>query len=423
MCAAIVASRRTCLPSPARKIFDRTTQPWYGLPPAVRFSLRAGWQAGRMGRFRDVELDDVELTGDRLLLRRWQPTDADAVFAIMQDESMFEFLALPRPYTQDAARDFVERFGHEGRGEGTGIGCAVVERSSGRLVGSAAIRQLSGQCDIGYWVAPAARGHRYAAEATGLLAAWGFEHGVHRVELLCDVRNLASIRTALAAGFGYEGVNRGYNCGPADETGARAPVDVARFARLRTDSGRPIAPRFPPLGPAGLTDGVIALRPTVPADLDAWIELEQDELTLRYAFDSAAPSLEAMAATVNRAGLEWLVGTQARFSIEDVETGRFAGTVGLRTAGPPQIGGIGYSVHPAFRGRGYTTRALRLLAPWAFDAAGFGRLELGAKMANIASQKVAAAAGFQPDGIREHRLRNHDGTFADEMRYALFKRV
>jgi len=372
-----------------------------------------------MGRFRDVELDDVELTGDRLLLRRWQPTDADAVFAIMQDESMFEFLALPRPYTQDAARDFVERFGHEGRGEGTGIGCAVVERSSGRVVGSAAIRQLSGHCDVGYWVAPAARGHRYAAEATGLLAAWGFEHGVHRIELLCDVRNLASIRTALAAGFGYEGVNRGYDCGPADETGARSPVDVARFARLRTDPGRPIAPRFPPLAAEDLSDGVIGLRMMRPADVPGWLEQEHDELTLRYAFDAAVPPDDALAGTVIRAGLEWLVGSVARFTIEDVASGAYAGMVSLRNSGPPQVGGIGYAVHPAFRGRGYTARALRLLAPWAFDVAGFARLELGAKVANVGSQKAALGGGFVPEAMREHRLRNPDGTFGDEVRYVL----
>ena len=45
-------------------------------------------------------------------------------------------------------------------------------------------------------------------------------------------------------------------------------------------------------------------------------------------------------------------------------------------------------MHPAFRGRGYTTRALRLLVGWAFDACDW------------------------PDW-------NSDGTFSDEVRYAL----
>jgi RimJ/RimL family protein N-acetyltransferase len=103
----------------------------------------------------------------------------------------------------------------------------------------------------------------------------------------------------------------------------------------------------------------------------------------------------------------------------DAATGSFAGSLRLRLAGPPNIGGIGYAVHPAFRGRGFTTRALRLLAPWAFERAGFARLELGAKRDNIASQRAAAAAGFEPDGVRRARLRNADGTFSDEVRFAL----
>jgi RimJ/RimL family protein N-acetyltransferase len=76
-------------------------------------------------------------------------------------------------------------------------------------------------------------------------------------------------------------------------------------------------------------------------------------------------------------------------------------------------------VHPDFRGRGYTTRALRLVAEWAFAQAGFVRLELGAKLHNVASQRAAAAAGFEPDGVAAARLRNADGTFSDEARYAL----
>jgi RimJ/RimL family protein N-acetyltransferase len=103
----------------------------------------------------------------------------------------------------------------------------------------------------------------------------------------------------------------------------------------------------------------------------------------------------------------------------DLATGAVAGTLDLRLAGPPQVGGVGYVVHPRFRGRGYTTRALRLLVPWAFETAGLARLELGAKAGNVASQRAAAAAGFQPDGVQQARLRNPDGTFSDEVRFAL----
>ncbi|MGI8761928.1 MAG: GNAT family N-acetyltransferase [Jatrophihabitantaceae bacterium] len=121
----------------------------------------------------------------------------------------------------------------------------------------------------------------------------------------------------------------------------------------------------------------------------------------------------------DRAGLDWLVGAGAPFSMVDVATGEVAGSIRLRLAGPPGVGGIGYVVHPRFRGRRYTTRALRLLSAWAFEHGGYARLELGAKIGNVASQRAALAAGFQPDGLRAARLRNPDGSFSDEARFAL----
>jgi hypothetical protein len=36
----------------------------------------------------------------------------------------------------------------------------------------------------------------------------------------------------------------------------------------------------------------------------------------------------------------------------------------------------------------------------------------------VASQRAALAGGFQPDGVRAERLRDPDGTFSDEIRFA-----
>lgn len=376
-----------------------------------------------MGQFHGVELDDVEITGERLTLRRWRPDDAADVLAVMQDRSMYEFLALPDPYTQAVAELYVTELGHEGRGAGSGVGSAVVERATGRLVGSAALRLGPTDADVGYWIAPAARGHGYAAEAVRILAAWAFEHGVHRVSLECDVRNIASARTAMAAGFRHEGISRypsptGVN-GPGRQPGtATRHADRAQFARLADDPDGPVAPVVPPLPPAGLDDGVLRLRTLRAEDATALAETD-DELTLRWGFDGRAHSLEEAQHSAAQAALKWLVGGTATFAMVDVASGDLAGVLNLRQAGPPQIGGVGYVVHPRFRGRGYTTRALRLLIPWAFDTADFARLELGAKVGNEASQRVALAAGFEPDGVRRRRMRNPDGTFTDEARFAL----
>jgi RimJ/RimL family protein N-acetyltransferase len=140
---------------------------------------------------------------------------------------------------------------------------------------------------------------------------------------------------------------------------------------------------------------------------------------VRWGFTGHRPTRSAVQAVADRGRLDWLVGTSARFAIVDVASGRLAGELTMRLPGPPQVGLIGYTVHPQFRGRGYTTRALRLLTDWAFGAAGFARLELGAKSGNVASQRAAASAGFLPDGVRRGRLRTPDGSFDDEARYFL----
>lgn len=370
----------------------------------------------RVGTYGDTELSDLVLTGPRLTLRPWEPADAAAVQAIMQDRSMHRFLALPDPYTAQDAQTFVSTVGHEGRAEGTGLGSAVVRRDTGELVGSAALRLPTGLRtvgDIGYWIAPAAQGQGFAAEVTDVLARWGFDLGLDRIELFCDVRNVASAGAALRAGFRFEGVNR---VGTPSRDGLTH--DLACFGRLAGDDGEPVPPAFPRLA-APLTDGVIAVRAFELADVQPSHEMECDPVSLATGFTGRAPDAEAWRKRCERAGLDRMVGGAFQFSIIDVSTGRYAGQIQLRKAGPPGAAAVGYTVHPEFRGRAYTTRALRLLSGWAFEVAGYARLELGAKWHNAASLKAAAAAGFRPEGTLAARLKEPDGGFSDECYFGL----
>ena len=360
---------------------------------------------------------ELTLRSSRLTLRPWRPADAAAVFeAASADPWMKQFLPIPDPYTRADADFFVRDLGHDGRYEGTGLGCALVETASGRLVGGAGIRLAAprhGRCHLGYSVYPWARGHGYAAEAADVLARWAFAQGVRRVELQASVRNLASISSALRAGFRYEGIERQQLAIRADDQ------DAALFARLVTDPADPIAPVLPRLPRGGLSDGVVTLRVCVGSDAPTLIEADRDPVSVSWQLSDAPVDADAVTAAAEAAGLMWLVGPVGRLTIVDVETaaaGRIDAATAVRAAA-----GRRSRLHRASglpRAAATPPGALRLLTAWAFEVAGFARLELGAKVANLASQKSARNAGYTPDGIMRARLRNHDGSFSDEARFA-----
>jgi len=63
------------------------------------------------------------------------------------------------------------------------------------------------------------------------------------------------------------------------------------------------------------------------------------------------------------------------------------------------VGELGCGVVPAARGRGVATEALRLLADWALDTLGLGRLQVFVATENVAALRLAQRAGFRREGV------------------------
>ena len=90
-------------------------------------------------------------------------------------------------------------------------------------------------------------------------------------------------------------------------------------------------------------------------------------------------------------------GTREAFAAVD-------GDIFLGIAVAPSIdhdartGELGYVVHPAARGRGVATEALRLLTDWALDELRLHRLELLISVDNPASKRVATKNGYSYEG-------------------------
>ena len=80
---------------------------------------------------------------------------------------------------------------------------------------------------------------------------------------------------------------------------------------------------------------------------------------------------------------------------------------------------IGYSMLPAWRGRGFPTRAAQLLSLWAFAETSIARLIAGALPSNLGSQRVLEKAGFKREAYLRSRLPGADGRRSDDVQYAL----
>ncbi|NUO35487.1 MAG: precorrin-6A synthase (deacetylating) [Dermatophilaceae bacterium] len=181
----------------------------------------------------------------------------------------------------------------------------------------------------------------------------------------------------------------------------------------------PAAHGFPEAGP--LSDGVVTVRPTTAGDWRVLRDEHNNEESLRWDLFGGVYTDEQARQQAAQARREWRSGRAARFVIVDAATGEGAGVIGIMRMGPPGNGLLGYGVLPEFRGRGFTTRALRLVARWAFESAGLSLLELGHKADNAASGKVAVKAGFRAEARLPQRLPNPDGTRSDEIYYSLTK--
>ncbi|MFI9596637.1 GNAT family N-acetyltransferase [Nonomuraea sp. NPDC052265] len=156
-------------------------------------------------------LPKAELRTPRLLLR--QPTLADVpdLAATGADPLTQARTGVPRDYTEDHARGFID-ISERMRMRGAGIAFAAEEFTTTRFVANVDLRDLDWHnrtAEVGYMTAPWARGRGFAGEAVTGIARWLFErHGFRRLQLRAAVSNPASQRVADKAGFTREGVAR-----------------------------------------------------------------------------------------------------------------------------------------------------------------------------------------------------------------------
>ena len=152
-----------------------------------------------------------------------------------------------------------------------------------------------------------------------------------------------------------------------------------------------------------LSDGVVTLRPWHEDDVDALVAcLDGEQEIARWLDAIPQPYRETEARSwLEHSSSAWQEGTSAPFAVTDATTSELVGSVGFGWVGErdQQVGEIGYWMRREARGRGLTTRAVRLVSKWALTELGWERLQLRADEENLPSQRVAEKAGFTREGV------------------------
>lgn len=183
-------------------------------------------------------MEPVTLTTERLVLRRPDDADVDAIVRACQDPEIPKWTTVPSPYTRKDAEDFValvQRAWTDKSETVWGI------RHGDELVGMIGLHDITAHpagsaAELGFWVAEAARGNGYIVEAARAVVDWGFaELGLARIRWQAVAGNVPSARAARALGFRYEGLQRQALTSP------RGRDDGWLAGLLPTDDRTPVA--------------------------------------------------------------------------------------------------------------------------------------------------------------------------------------
>lgn len=174
------------------------------IPPAL---LREAAEAG-------LDVEPQGLRGEARLrslrLRLPQPADAPAFVLACNDPAIRDGTELPTPYDHGHAEHFIDVKVPAGLADGSGVAFSIADADDVAcgVVSIFGVRG-DGSAQVGFWVAPEARGAGVATAAVVTAARWAFEVlALRRLTWRAVVGNLPSLATACAAGFTPEGTRR-----------------------------------------------------------------------------------------------------------------------------------------------------------------------------------------------------------------------
>ncbi|MDO1558049.1 GNAT family protein [Brevundimonas sp. 2R-24] len=170
-----------------------------------------------------------------------------------------------------------------------------------------------------------------------------------------------------------------------------------------------------------LQDTVVRLRLPRQADYPAWSDLRRKSEAYLRPWEPKWPEDDLTRAAFRRRLSVYAREVEAErawpfFIFDD------AGLVGAITLsnvrrGVADAGTLGYWIGQPHAGRGLATRAVRLMAGYAFDTLGLHRLEAACVPENTASRRVLEKSAFRLEGVARAYL-NINGAWRDHLLFA-----
>jgi RimJ/RimL family protein N-acetyltransferase len=179
-----------------------------------------------------VPRPETPIADDTIILAPLAEEHLEALEVVGNDPLVQRFTRVPESFSRAEAERWLGLY-DQGWEDGSRAGFAILDGASGAFLGMiafVALRLDSLEAEVGYIVAPEARGQGVAGRALELLTRWGFEVlRLERIELRAELDNPASLKVAERCGFVREGTLRGVHL-----KGVRRG-DMALYSRLAAD--------------------------------------------------------------------------------------------------------------------------------------------------------------------------------------------
>ena len=141
---------------------------------------------------------------ERLILRKFNDGDVDAVSAMRSDAELMRFIR--EPQNRQETVSWLKLVSSHWKDEKIGF-CAVVEKASNQVIGWCGLWRLkeTGETEVGYAVAKDFWGKGYAGEAAEAFLVYGFDIlNLEKIVAVARPENTASRRVMEKLGMKYD---------------------------------------------------------------------------------------------------------------------------------------------------------------------------------------------------------------------------